>query len=85
MGDDFLFQLEGRYRENADAVRIPCLLNIAACMLKLKRYNEAIANCNAVSSWSGGPSVLYNLGACPFFPGFCFVSFIVSRKRSGIA
>jgi hypothetical protein len=52
-----MFQLEGRYRDNADAVRIPCLLNIAACMLRLKRYNEATANCNMVS-WA------HLLGVC---------------------
>nr|POF18851.1 peptidyl-prolyl cis-trans isomerase fkbp42 [Quercus suber] len=48
MGDDFMFQLFGKYRDMALAVKNPCHLNMAACMIKLKRYEEAIMQCNVV-------------------------------------
>ncbi|KAL5719768.1 Peptidyl-prolyl cis-trans isomerase fkbp42 [Ranunculus cassubicifolius] len=48
MGDDFMFQLMGKYRDMALAVKNPCHLNIAACMIKLERYNEAIGQCSIV-------------------------------------
>ncbi|CAN1132620.1 Peptidyl-prolyl cis-trans isomerase FKBP42 [Linum perenne] len=50
MGDDFMFQLFGKYREMALAVKNPCHLNMAACLIKLKRYDEAIAQCSIVLS-----------------------------------
>ncbi|XP_075487968.1 peptidyl-prolyl cis-trans isomerase FKBP42-like isoform X1 [Primulina tabacum] len=48
MGDDFMFQLFGKYRDMAMAVKNPCHLNMAACLIKLKRYDEAIAQCGIV-------------------------------------
>ncbi|KAJ6385286.1 hypothetical protein OIU77_028468 [Salix suchowensis] len=45
LGDDFMFQLFGKYRDMALAVKNPCHLNMAACLIKLKRYEEAIAQC----------------------------------------
>lgn len=48
MGDDFMFQLFGKYRDMALAVKNPCHLNTAACLIKLKRYDEAIAQCSMV-------------------------------------
>lgn len=54
MGDDFMFQLFGKYRDMALAVKNPCHLNMAACLIKQKRFDEAIAQCSIVSS-----SVLY--------------------------
>ncbi|XP_023759894.1 peptidyl-prolyl cis-trans isomerase FKBP42 [Lactuca sativa] len=48
MNDDFMFQLYGKYQDMALAVKNPCHLNIAACLIKLKRYEEAIAQCAIV-------------------------------------
>lgn len=50
MGDDFMFQLFGKYRDMALAVKNPCHLNMAACLIKLKRYEEAIGHCSLVSA-----------------------------------
>lgn len=52
MGDDFMFQLYGKYQDMALAVKNPCHLNIAACLIKLKRYDEAIGHCNIVRYYS---------------------------------
>lgn len=48
MGDDFMFQLFGKYKDMANAVKNPCHLNMAQCLLKLNRYEEAIGQCNMV-------------------------------------
>ncbi|BBN16786.1 hypothetical protein MPTK1_7g09270 [Marchantia polymorpha subsp. ruderalis] len=48
MGDDFMFQLFGKYKDMADAVKTPCHLNMAASLLKLERYEEAIGHCTIV-------------------------------------
>lgn len=48
MGDDFMFQLFGKYRDMALAVKNPCHLNMAACLIKLKRYDDGIAHCSIV-------------------------------------
>jgi len=48
MGDDFMFQLFGKYKDMATAVKNPCHLNMAQCLLKLNRYEEAIGQCNMV-------------------------------------
>lgn len=48
MGDDFMFQLFGKYRDMALAVKNPCHLNMAACLIKLKRFEEAIGQCTTV-------------------------------------
>ncbi|KAL2491594.1 Peptidyl-prolyl cis-trans isomerase FKBP42 [Abeliophyllum distichum] len=45
LGDDFMFQLFGKYRDMALAVKNPCHLNMATCLIKLKRYDDAIAQC----------------------------------------
>ncbi|KAE9620180.1 hypothetical protein Lal_00019038 [Lupinus albus] len=50
MGDDFMFQLFGKYRDMALAVKNPCHLNTAACLIKLNRYEEAIGQCTIVLS-----------------------------------
>ncbi|XP_010916306.1 peptidyl-prolyl cis-trans isomerase FKBP42 isoform X2 [Elaeis guineensis] len=50
MGDDFMFQLFGKYRDMALAVKNPCHLNMAACLLRLKRYEEAVGQCSVVLS-----------------------------------
>lgn len=50
MGDDFMFQLFGKYRDMALSVKNPCHLNMAACLIKLKRYEEAIGQCTVVLS-----------------------------------
>ncbi|KAM2595045.1 hypothetical protein TB2_039646 [Malus domestica] len=48
MGDDFMFQLFGTYRDMVWAVKNPCHLNMAASFIKLKRYEEAIGQCSIV-------------------------------------
>ncbi|CAM6018965.1 unnamed protein product [Sphagnum balticum] len=48
MGDDFMFQLFGKYRDMANAVKNPCHLNLAACLLKLNRFEEVIGHCTVV-------------------------------------
>ncbi|XP_002962267.2 peptidyl-prolyl cis-trans isomerase FKBP42 [Selaginella moellendorffii] len=48
MGDDFMFQLFGKYKDMANAVKNPCHLNMAACLLRLEQYEEAIGQCNVV-------------------------------------
>eukprot|EP00271_Cylindrocystis_brebissonii_P016983 TRINITY_DN4234_c0_g1_i1.p1 TRINITY_DN4234_c0_g1~~TRINITY_DN4234_c0_g1_i1.p1 ORF type:complete len:206 (-),score=54.85 TRINITY_DN4234_c0_g1_i1:358-975(-) len=48
MGDDFMFQMFGKYIAMANAVRFPCHLNLAACALKRGRYEDAISNCSVV-------------------------------------
>eukprot|EP01018_Ginkgo_biloba_P000973 Gb_11891 [translate_table: standard] len=48
MGDDFMFQLFGKYKDMANAVKNPCHLNMAACLLKLNRYEEVIGQCSMV-------------------------------------
>ncbi|XP_054811186.1 peptidyl-prolyl cis-trans isomerase FKBP42 isoform X2 [Prosopis cineraria] len=50
MGDDFMFQLFGKYRDMALAVKNPCHLNMAACLIKLNRFDEAIGQCSLVLS-----------------------------------
>ncbi|KAF9596045.1 hypothetical protein IFM89_006972 [Coptis chinensis] len=45
VGNDTNFQL---YREMGLAVKNPCHLNMAACLLKLKRYEEAVVHCGTV-------------------------------------
>lgn len=48
MGDDFMFQLFGKYRDMALAVKNPCHLNMAACLIKLEHYEDAIHQCSIV-------------------------------------
>ncbi|EEF44615.1 fk506 binding protein, putative [Ricinus communis] len=48
LNDDFMFQLFGKYRDMALAVKNPCHLNMAASLIKLRRYEEAIAQCSIV-------------------------------------
>lgn len=42
MGQDFMFQLQPPHEEMAQAVRLPVLLNMAACHLQLSDYQGAI-------------------------------------------
>ncbi|AEE76533.1 Peptidyl-prolyl cis-trans isomerase FKBP42 [Arabidopsis thaliana] len=63
MGDDFMFQLYGKYQDMALAVKNPCHLNIAACLIKLKRYDEAIGHCNIVlTEEEKNPKALFRRG-----------------------
>lgn len=50
MGDDFMFQLFGKYSDMALAVKNSCHLNMAACFIKLKKYEDAIMQCSIVLS-----------------------------------
>jgi hypothetical protein len=56
-----MFQLFGKYRDMALAVKNPCHLNMAQCLIKLKRYDEAIAQCTIVS-YNG---FFFHLLCCP--------------------
>lgn len=56
-----MFQLFDKYRDMALAVKNPCHLNMAACLIKLKRYEEAIAQCSIVSIRFFSVSWLYSL------------------------
>uniref|UniRef100_A0A2P2KL84 peptidylprolyl isomerase n=1 Tax=Rhizophora mucronata TaxID=61149 RepID=A0A2P2KL84_RHIMU len=49
LGDEFMFQLFGKFRDMALAVKNPCHLNMAACLIKLERHEDATAQCNIVS------------------------------------
>ncbi|XWS32522.1 hypothetical protein CRYUN_Cryun23aG0165300 [Craigia yunnanensis] len=42
--------LFGKYRDMALAVKNPCHLNMTACLIKLKRYEEATGHCSIVLS-----------------------------------
>ncbi|KAB2594749.1 peptidyl-prolyl cis-trans isomerase FKBP42 [Pyrus ussuriensis x Pyrus communis] len=46
MGDNFMFQLFGKYRDMALAVKNPCHLNMAASFIMRKHYEEAIEQCS---------------------------------------
>lgn len=59
MNDDFMFQLFGKYRDMALAVKNPCHLNMAACLIKLNRYEEAIVQCSIVSTQFHGHISIY--------------------------
>eukprot|EP00270_Netrium_digitus_P007680 TRINITY_DN2252_c0_g1_i2.p1 TRINITY_DN2252_c0_g1~~TRINITY_DN2252_c0_g1_i2.p1 ORF type:complete len:377 (+),score=120.93 TRINITY_DN2252_c0_g1_i2:180-1310(+) len=48
MNDDFMMQMFGKYIQLADAVRLPALLNLAACELKLRHFGAAIEHCSQV-------------------------------------
>ncbi|KAH7279341.1 hypothetical protein KP509_37G015300 [Ceratopteris richardii] len=63
MNDDFMFQLFGKYKDLADAVKHPCHLNMAACMLRLNRHEEAIMQCTMVLQENGNNvKALYRRG-----------------------
>lgn len=59
-----MFQLHGKYHDMALSVKHPCHLNMAACLIKLKRYEEAIGQCNIVRIVQ---LLLYILLVFPFF------------------
>lgn len=42
LDQDFMFQLQGPHEEKANAIRIPILLNMAACYLQMADYKGAI-------------------------------------------
>ncbi|XP_021765207.1 peptidyl-prolyl cis-trans isomerase FKBP42-like [Chenopodium quinoa] len=63
MGDDFMFQLFGKYHDMALAVKNPCHLNMAACFIKLKQYEDAIMQCGIVLAEDGNNvKALYRRG-----------------------
>ncbi|KAG2671661.1 hypothetical protein I3760_13G006600 [Carya illinoinensis] len=65
MGDDFMFQLFGKHRDMALAVKNPCHLNMAACLIKLKRYDEAIMQCSIVlAEDENNVKALFRRGKC---------------------
>ncbi len=49
MDQDFMFQLQGAHEDKANAVRLPTLLNMAACHLQLADHKGAIDCCSQVS------------------------------------
>lgn len=58
MDQDFMFQLQGPHEDKANAVRLPILLNMAACHLQLSDYKGAIeassqACSTATVDWQG--------------------------------
>lgn len=48
MDQDFMFQLQGPHEDKANAIRLPTLLNMAACHLQLTDYKGAIDCCSQV-------------------------------------
>ena len=42
LNQDFMFQLQGPHEDKANAVRLPVLLNMAACHLQLADYRGAV-------------------------------------------
>lgn len=48
IGRNVMLQLSGKNRSMALDVKNPCHLNMAACLIKLKRYEEAVAQCSIV-------------------------------------
>lgn len=48
LNEDLLMQLEGQHLVQANAVRLPILLNMAACHLRLKDWNAAVGACSQV-------------------------------------
>ncbi|CAI7810875.1 unnamed protein product [Closterium sp. NIES-53] len=63
MGDEFMMQMFGKYRDMANAVRLPTLLNSAAAHLKLNNYNETIGLCTLVlSEEPDNPKALFRRG-----------------------
>ncbi|GJP31863.1 hypothetical protein CLOM_g15441 [Closterium sp. NIES-68] len=63
MGDEFMMQMFGKYRDMANAVRLPTLLNSAAAHLKLNNYNETIGLCTMVlSEEPDNPKALFRRG-----------------------
>ncbi|CAI5968844.1 unnamed protein product [Closterium sp. NIES-64] len=63
MGDEFMMQMFGKYRDMANAVRLPTLLNSAAAHLKLDNYNETIGLCTLVlSEEPDNPKALFRRG-----------------------
>lgn len=49
MNHDFMFQLQGRHEEKANDVRLPVLLNMAACHIQLSDHQGAIEAATQVS------------------------------------
>lgn len=61
-----MFQLFGKYRDMALAVKNPCHLNMAACLIKLKRYEEAIGHCSIVRFQFFFPFLSHSFLTLPF-------------------
>ena len=54
LDEDFMFQLEGRYLDKAEEIKIPIHLNMAAAQIKISDYNTAIYNCSQASAGTRG-------------------------------
>lgn len=52
-----MIQMFGKYIQMANKVRLPVLSNLAQCMLKLEKYDQAIEYCTMVLPLS--PHVLF--------------------------
>lgn len=52
MDEDFMYQLEGRYLDAAEAVKLKVHLNMAAAQIKTGDFNTAIYNCGQVGAMS---------------------------------
>lgn len=78
-----MFQLFGKYRDMANAVKNPCHLNLAACLLKIHRFEEAIGHCTVVSK-SACCSTYIPLGtlSCQYLNTKVVESLVDSRTRS---
>lgn len=63
LDEDLLIQLEGIHLDQANAVRMPLLLNSAACYIKLSNYGSAIASASeALMIDEKNPKALYRRG-----------------------
>eukprot|EP00976_Prorocentrum_cordatum_P070185 1179828-Prorocentrum_minimum.AAC.7 len=49
-GESFMFQLEGldKYKKQANDIRLPLHLNLAACKLKTKEWDDVVGLCSEV-------------------------------------
>ena len=48
INEDFMVQLEGRHADQAQGVRAPIHLNMAACQIRLQDWHGAAWNCTQV-------------------------------------
>eukprot|EP00958_Prasinococcus_capsulatus_P012755 scaffold1290_cov367-Prasinococcus_capsulatus_cf.AAC.8 len=46
--DEMMYQVFGHYKAYGNSVRLPTMLNKAACHLRLKQYEQCIADCSTV-------------------------------------
>lgn len=69
MDQDFMFQLQGVHEDQANAIRLPILLNMAACHLDLGDHKGAVEVCTQASSTCTLQTVLH-------LPGISFLCYI---------